>query len=766
MSNGNRPFKTVEDTRASASGILDSKGEHLQGTFRKTMTSEDIIEQIGKHFKEKIDRLNLEKIRPVELQKIWKEEAEWALDLFSRYAQNNPEIVVPQDKVELATKIFLKSENVRIAEYLEARRFNALCLEVSEFARSTQKGSSVKYSDFVSDFASTEENVWSLLKKAGANPRQIRAAKSVLTEENVALLDFGRGLGFAADVEFPEFNMPAQIRKKARLMAQRNLADVLGGVKFLGHFFKQNLAGKPRMNFEEYMDKEYSKKHSLKLQKWPLRRVAAWAVALTALGGISYLFASCTGLIGAEEGQAGTRSSVTKKRRDPVSPAEIELYKNPLFRGKVKDKEGIRTPKFVPIAKHMAKMGLSDDEQQVKVAKILNKLPDQFIRGMDLGESVELAIILRKLSPGVSIQKLADTVVSIQQYIDVTKTKDFAWTLVKSDKAKKGDVTYWIENPPYKKIMTDGWYIRPFPEFLKAGFSENDKLLQRLSATIRRIGVKQGREIVPLPASEQNKLASSLVALYFKGQKNPKIPETYHEDLEFIMGMRSKGFAIPVVAKLLSNFNYEDTEFILSLNSGGFKVPTATSILSQLKFVYKPKHLDKAAEAVLKNLRPGMRENDMRIAIEAHAFEKRGWASKAWKNAPDPRLLDLLTSERDAKKFSSQLRALPQAGYEDAIETLGTFATTWQAEVSTLESKKIAEIIPQVISLARSKAFAHFSPDKRAQILFQVVSRTPAPTRKADPRAATLKHLENTFKGKKPTVAAVLSELDSYLAAE
>ncbi len=577
-------------------------------------------------------------------------------------------------KKQLMQALAERAEILSIAESLEGMGLRKVCEDLVSRVKDAKNVSKMEYESFLNRFIAGEERIEAILKDITLDKGERAGINALLKrKDNLGILEMGRNFNAVKGFNYPTAGIKDWALKKADWLARVNLADALGGAKWALKFSFVDSSAK----LGEEVAKQYEKKHAKFTRKISLLNIGKVAVAAAVVLGAGYLF-RCVGgfFIGSDKGEEGSRSSVKKKKRTPVSPAEIELYKNPLFRAK--DKTG--TPKFVAIAKHMTAMKLSE-EAQVKVAKILNKLPGQFVRGMDLRESVELAIILRKLSPGVFIQKLADTVVSIQQYIDSSKTKDFAWTLVKSDKAKKGDVNYWIENPPYKNILTEAWYTRPFPAFVKAGFKPETKFLGVLFSTVRKAKVKKGKAMVPLTFAEQNELAGSLATYYFSTKKK-KIPETYQKDLEVILKLRAKGFrmgkVVAILAKLDSIYKPEHRDRVfnsmlprlapdmkegalvvaleapavknpklaakhwesaqgiqrqqfLTLTEQGFKKPKAEEIVSNLQAVYKPEHLDSVFKIILPKLKPGMKEEARVVAIEASAVKNPKLAVTGWK---------------------------------------------------------------------------------------------------------------------------------------
>lgn len=705
-------------------------------------TQEQILDKFAKAFKVRLESLGT--VTTVEYVEELEKITVRAQRVLEHMAEAYPVEKYPKSDIHVLNRKTLlqslaeRAEILSIAEGLKGQGLEKIAKRVNSKVRNGIKISTAEYEEFFQKFVVGEEPIETVLNQTYLTKSERAGIDAILKEgRNRDLLEFGRAFGSLKGIIETPKGLRAWFWDTAGQVAKVNLTHIFGSATWAWDLARH---GKKAASIGEHFVRQGKTKYSGAKEAFNIRNIGKYG-SKTVLGvafvlGAGYLVYSCGSWVMGSDEKEGSRPSVKKKKRTPVSPAEIELYKNPLF----KAKDETRTPKFVVIAKHMTNMKLKDEEQ-VKVAKILNKLSETskiFIMGTKLRQSIELAIILRTLSPKVSTQKIAETAIAIQDYVDPQQTKKFAQQLAKKA-TSTADIMALFETPPRNIKMVDAWYNRVFPAFTKAGFSEKDNLLPLLCGTIRRARVKKrGKEgAYALTMVEQNNLATSLAAIYGSGRR-PGVPKTYHEDIEFILQMRAKGF----------------------------KVTTAASVMSRLRFVYDPKHLNSASDIVLRKLRPGMGEYQMRIAIESPAFEKRGWASKAWKSAPDKRLLDLFTSARDAGKFSSQLRALPQKEYEDAIETLESFANIWQAKMETLTSKKIAEVMSQVISLARSKALAHMNPDKKSQILFQLVSKVSAPTRGEDLRAAALKHLENKFKGKKPTVAAVLAELDTYLEPE
>ena len=697
-------------------------------------TQEQILDKLASAFKVKLEGMGT--VTTAEYAEALENMTARAEKILEHMAETYPVEKYPKSDIQALSKKNLmqalaeRAEILSIAESLEGKGLRKICEEFVSRVKDAKNVSKAEYESFLNRFVAGEESVGAILKDLTLDKGEKAGINALLKQgDNLSILEMGRNFNAVRGFNYPTAGIKAWAWKQADRLAKANLTDFFGKATWAWDLY---LHGKKAMPLGEHLAKQYEAKHAKFTRKISLLNIGKVAIAAGVVLAAGYLFRCVGGFFLGSDEKEGKRPSVQKKRRKPVSPAEIELYKNHLFRRK----DETKTAKFVVIAKHMADLGLSDGEQ-VKVAKILNKLSETsrvFIMGAKLRESVKLAIMLRALSPKVSTQKIAETVIAIQDYVDPQQTKQFAQQLAKKA-TSTADIDAFFQRPPKNIKMADAWYNRVFPAFTKAGFSKRDNLLPPLCGTIRRARVKKrGKEggTYALTMVEQNNLAESLAGIYGK-----KVPQTYHEDIEFILGMRAKGF----------------------------KVTTAATIMSRLRFVYKLKH-DKAADAVLRNLKPGMKENDLRLAIEAPAFRNRGMASDTWEKSTDPRLSLVLTGGKDANKFSANLREFPQGIYEESVEILTNFTRIWQDQKRVLTNKNITPLLPQLELLARSRTFAHLTPAKKAQILFQLVSKIKATNKKPNPRTVALNHLEKTFRGKKPTVAATLKELDAHLEPE
>ncbi|MFP3949675.1 MAG: hypothetical protein ACLFUZ_01100 [Candidatus Micrarchaeia archaeon] len=420
----------------------------------------------------------------------------------------------------------------------------------------------------------------------------------------------------------------------------------------------------------------------------------------------------------------GKKPSITAsaKGRKERGPAEDILYKKAYIRHHrhkildLMDEEGI------------------PEEQRASAASVIATIPEDFFKEPELRKMVSVFNDLHPLSGKIPKEKIGMAVYNILRFVSPSQSNDFAKELAKEAKTAE-DVDAFFENPPAEFTMTEAWLGKPFVSFVEAGFDRNDEKLKSLCSTIRRVRVKEGREEVPLSRENQTGIAGVL-AEFYSSRGTPGIPENYQEDVEFLTRMLKKGF----------------------------DVQTAGNILARARFVYKPKHFADAEEAIAPTLQPGMTREEMRLAIERHAFSKRGWAHDDWKNSTDSRLSEILTEGRTAQRISANLRQFPQHIYEEAVKSLVSFTNAWQSERRTLGNREITLLIPLLETITRSDQLSHLTPKQRGEVLYKIWTSVNLDKNKDNGLRKVLGFIKEKFEDREePTVREIESSVDAYL---
>ncbi len=424
------------------------------------------------------------------------------------------------------------------------------------------------------------------------------------------------------------------------------------------------------------------------------------------------------------------RITASAKGRKKRGPAEDALYKKAYIRH--------HRHKILDL---MGEEGIPE-EQRASAASVIATIPEDFFNEAKTPELRKMVSVFNDLSPlsgKIPKEKIGMAVYNILRFVSPSQSNDFAKALAKNAKSAK-DIAAVFNNPPAVVNMTEEWLRRPFAEFKEAGFdTERDERVRLLCKAIRTTMVKKGRETVPLSADKQGEYAKVLASMYTPSRGRPRVPDTYQADLGFLAHLSGKGFS----------------------------VDDSAEILATLKFVYKPGDLDKVADRIVKNLKPSMSEEEMRLVIEAPAFRNRGYANDAWEKSTDPRLRRVLTEGRHSKDFSKDLRQLPQNLYEDAIETLVSFTEAWQSERRVLKKGDITPLIGPIEAITRSKALSYLSPEERGRILYRIATsvkeKATVERKNVEPRSLAIKHINSAFKGQRPTEADVLDSIDAFL---
>lgn len=634
---------------------------------------------------------------------------------------------------ELMQTLAERAELLSISKSLKAKGAVKLSEEIVGMVNRAKHVSDAQYTKFLEEYLAGERELKLLLKDLTLTDAERAAIDGILNKENnLALIEAGRGFDALRGGKYPgRLGIRGWVWEKAKTVAKANLADVLGGANWA---VKRFTGLGPSAKLGEEIANQYSKKSAKVTTR--ISPINAGKVLLGGglLVGVGFLFSQCGScMIGAFGGSSkeGERPSISTRRKKTA--VEAELYTSTSTHGK-----------YQGLAAFITKSGVPADQQR-KVASILGKFPRQFINGSTSSDLETAIAVIHALTPLLAKKipkgKVAATALDILQYVEPSQVEKFAKELAKKAKSAEG-ISAFFDNPPAGFKMTEEWLRRPFAAFKEAGFdTERDEKVRLLCKAIRTTRVKQGREMVPIPVEEQTEYAEVLAAFYAPaGRGKAVVPDTYQEDLQAL----------------------------LSLSERGFNAEQSGDILARLKFVYKPGDLDKVADEIVKNLKPSMSEGEMRLAIEAPAFRDIGYANDAWEKSTDPRLRRVLTEGRDAKKFSGNLRQFKQEIYEGAIKTLASFAVTWKEEGGrNLTNRDITPLIDLVEAITKSKELSHLSPEERGHILHRIAtsakSSAEVERKKVDPRALAIKHLNDTFKGQRPTEAEVLDSIGTFL---
>ncbi|MBD3397778.1 hypothetical protein GF412_01465 [Candidatus Micrarchaeota archaeon] len=720
-------FDTVSDSKLS--------GKTPKKVKLKVPSQEQVLGKIASAFQNKLERSgDLTTGKYLELLEKTTDRAQKVLE---HMAEVYPPEKYPKSELKSFTRAELmqtlaeRAELLSITKSLKARGTVKLSEELVGMLNRAKNVSDAQYADFLEKYFAGEKNLKLLLKDLPLTEAERTAIEGMLNKgDNLALLEAGRGFNALRGGKYPgRLGIRGWVWEKAKTVAKANLADVLGGSKWA---VKRFTGFDPSAKLGEEIASEYTKKHAKITTRISPINAGKVLIGGGLLFGVGFLFSKCGSCMvdkfagGSKEGE---RPAVKSRRKKTAVEAELFASGSTKFA-------------YGELSTLISTSGIPTEEQG-KVASILAKFPRQFIRTSDNSQLRKTVAVIHALLPlsskKFSRDRIASTAQDILEYVDPAQVEVFAKALAKNAKSPK-DIAAVFNSPPARFKMTEAWMRRPFAAFKEAGFNtERDEKVRLLCKAIRTTTVKKGRERVPIPAEQQGQYAEVLAAMYAPSGGRPRVPNTYQADLGFLVHLSGKGFSV------------EDS----------------AEILATLKFVYKPGDLDKVADSIVKNLKPSMSEEEMRLVIEAPAFKNRGYANDVWEDSTDERLRRVLTEDESSKEFSKDLRELPQNLYEEALETLVSFTDTWQSERRVLTNKDITPLIDTIEYITRSKVLSRLTPDERGRILYKLAtSLKEAATiegERVKPRDLALKHISNTFKGKAPTEAQVMDSLDAFL---